>query len=139
MNSILYIEDDPNEAEIVSRLYQSVRKKFHGEVEFRIADTWAKGEAEIESNPPSVVIADLAFPPDQTPEQTIEKIRLVAKMWPPIVVLTGNTFNLELRKDCIIAGASDFMIKGDARHGCMELLCERVYHAFLRREYDTGT
>lgn len=137
MDSILYIEDNPGEAEIVSRLYQSVRKKFHEETEFRIAPTWQKGEEQVMLNRPSVVIADLNFPPEQTAQMTIEKIRMLAPTWPPILVLTGNNYDLKLRRDCILAGASDFMIKPDARHGCMELLCERVYHCFLRREYES--
>lgn len=130
--SILYIEDSPEEAEIIQRLYLTVRKKFHGEVTFKTSDTWEKGAAYVAENHPNVVILDLVLPPD-TADVTLERIRQVSMEWPPILVLTGNRYDLTLRPKSIEAGADDFMVKDDARHGCCELLCERVYHCFLRR------
>ena len=130
--SILYIEDNAGEAEVVTSLYQTVRKKFHGEVSFKTAPSWIEGEKIVERDRPNVVILDLTLPPE-TAEMTIERIRQIAKEWPPILVLTGNNYDLTLRSKSILAGADDFMIKDDARHGCCELLCERVYHCHLRR------
>jgi len=138
MKSLLYIEDDPMEAEVIQRLYQTVRVKFHDEVDFRVAKSWEDGLASVESGQPDVVILDLVLPPTVDTERAIQNIERVWKLWPPILVLTGNTYDLTLRRRCILAGADDFMVKPDARHGGCELLCERVYSAYLRRLRGSG-
>lgn len=135
LKSILYVEDNAAEGEITTRLYQTVRSKFHGEVQFSVVPTWDLATEFVKCSRPGVVIADLSLAPLQTGEMTIELIRQVAMEWPPILVLTGNDYDLDLRRKCILAGAQDFMIKADARHGCMELLAERAYHCFLRGLY----
>lgn len=136
---LLYIEDDPLEAEVITRLYQTVRVKFHGAVEFKTVKTWEAAVQDVQDAPPDVIIADLTLPPDDS-ETMLKRIKSMADKWPPILVLTGNSYDLTLRRKAILAGAQDFMVKTDARHGLMEALVERVYHCYLRRLYaTTGT
>lgn len=131
---LLYVEDDPLESEVITRLYQTVRAKFHGAVEFKTVQTWEAAVQDVQDARPDVIIADLTLPPDNS-ETTLKAIKSIAYKWPPILVLTGNGYDLTLRRRAILAGADDFMLKTDARHGCIELLVERVYHCFLRRLY----
>lgn len=138
MKLIAYIEDDPLEGEVIQRLYQTVRTKFHDEVDFEVIGSWEKGVEFVHKSRPDVVILDLVLPPTVDTEKALENIAAVHKSWPPIVVLTGNTYDLTLRRKCILAGADDFMVKPDARHGGCELLCERVYTSYLRRLRGTG-
>lgn len=136
--SVLYIEDDPIEGEVTRRLHDTISKKFYNEVRFDIATTWNDGVDYVERHKPDVVILDLALYPEQNTEKTVEEVKRHWKEWPPILVLTGNTADPSLRKRCILAGASDFMLKGDARHGGFEQLCERIYNCYLRRQREEG-
>lgn len=132
--SILYIEDDPLEGEVTQRLHQTISKKFYDEVKFDVVRSWVEGVDYVEKNKPDVVVLDLSLYPDSNTEKTIEEFSKRRKSWPPILVLTGNTADPSLRKRCILAGACDFMLKGDARHGGFEQLCERIYNCFLRSQ-----
>lgn len=138
MKKLLIIEDISAEAEILTRLYQMVRARFHGAVEITIAPKWAEGVLVVETVAPDVVLLDLGLP-DSTTELTVERIKQVSPSWPPIVVLTGHDEReKELRPKCIKdGGASDFMLKKIA-HRDPEQLCERIYHAYLRGEYARG-
>jgi len=136
MRKILYLEDDPLEAEVITRLYQTVRIKFHGAVEFKTVQTWEAAVKDVYEDRPDVIIADLTLPPNNS-EATLKSLKSMAKTWPPILVLTGNKYDLDLRRKAFMAGASDFMLKDDARHGGCELLVERVYGCYLRDLYAT--
>lgn len=135
MKSVLYIEDEREYGAIVEQLHNMVRKKFYDAVSFQVVPTWVDGASIVEKEPPSVVLVDLSLRPAQSQEDTIFLIERVSRKWPPIFVLTGNKFDLELRKKCILAGADDFMVKDDANRN-PELLVERLYHCFLRRIRD---
>ncbi len=132
IRKILYLEDDVLEADVVARLYQTVRHKFHGEVEFKTVRSWEQAVADVHRDSPDVIIADLTLPPENS-ESTLKSIKSMADKWPPILVLTGNKYDLELRRKSFEAGADDFMLKDDARHGGCERLVERVYNCYLRR------
>lgn len=136
MKSVAYLEDNALQGEVTARLYQSVRKKFHGEVQFIVVSTWDEAAELVERDAPDVMVVDLVLGADHAADVTVEKIKRVWRKWPPILVLTGMGFDLELRRKCIEAGADDFMVKDDARHGCMETLVERVYHCHLRKKRD---
>lgn len=138
LRRIVYIEDDKNEAEVISRLYRTVQKKFHGETDFVSANSWGDGAALVDSIKPDVVIVDLALLPDSDTEHTLASLAKVATLWPPILVLTGNKYDLTLRRRCLELGIDDFMLKDDAHHGGCEMLVERVYHCYLRRQYRDG-
>lgn len=128
---ILYLEDDPLESEVITRLYQTVRVKFHGAVEFKTVRSWEAAVQDVQDARPDVIIADLTLPPDNS-DSILKAIKSIADKWPPILVLTGNKYDLTLRRKSILAGADDFMLKDDARHGGCELLVERVFHCYLR-------
>lgn len=132
MKRLLYIEDDKSEAEIIRRLYEMVTKKFHGEVSFEVAPTLPMGVEMIERFAPDVALLDLSLPPGSDTNSTLSVFAENAFRWPPTIILTGNKFDLELRRRCILLGAEDFMFK-DTAHRDPELLCERIYHAHLRR------
>lgn len=137
ISKILYVEDDILESEVIERLFHMVQKKFHGEVEFKSVNSWNSGVETVYAFQPDVVLLDLALSaigtiPSDT-ATTLQELSKHADKWPPVIVLTGNKYDLELRRKCIMAGASDFMLK-DQAHRDPELLCERIYHAYLRRE-----
>lgn len=134
IKSLLYVEDEPDYAAIVEQLHALVRKKFHGDVEFRKVLSWRDAMFEVEANPPSVILLDLTLRPDMGPDDTLFAFALVAEKWPPTMILTGNKYDLELRRKCFKAGAQDFMIKDEANRN-PELLCERLYSCFLRHLY----
>lgn len=129
---LLYIEDDKNEAEIVRRLYEMVQMKFHGGVEFIVRESLHDGIDAVEMVMPDVVLLDLALPPNSDTENTLSELASHAKTWPPTIILTNNKYDLTLRRRCFLIGAEDFMFK-DQAHRDPELLCERIYHAHLRR------
>lgn len=132
MNRILYIEDDKSESEIIRRLYEMVRKKFHGEVQFETAESWPTGLVKIEDTRPDVVLLDLSLPPGFTTTDTLNAFAKNVDTMPPTMILTGNKFDLDLRRKCLLMGAEDFVLK-DQAHRDPELLCERIYHCYLRR------
>lgn len=85
---------------------------------------------------PSVILLDVNLGPDEVGKQwdemtTLSELSKCADYLPPVMILTGNKFNLDLRRTCFIAGCSDFMLKDEANRN-PELLCERLYHCFLR-------
>lgn len=132
MKQILYIEDEAPVAEVIGRLYQTVRKRFHGEVAFETAASWQEGVQKIADDPPDVILLDLALGRGYGTHETISALAAVSEQWPPVMILTGNEYEPELRSRCILLGADDFMFKDAARRD-PELLCERLYHCYLRR------
>lgn len=77
-----------------------------------------------------VVIADLTLPP-MNKEETLKEIESTSNL-PPVIILTGNETDPDLRRKCFLAGCDDFMLKSAVNHH-PESLCERVYHSYLRR------
>lgn len=138
MESIVYCEDESLYGEAIKALHSMVRKKFHAEVEFSVVPSWNALLERVATDPPSVILLDLNLPPMSEEETLSAMHETIDDKFPPVVVLTGNKFNLELRRRCMLLGADDFMIKDDANRN-PELLCERIYHAYLRRLYKTGT
>lgn len=135
MRSILYLEDQAQYGEVIRQLHAMVRKKFHDEVDFCVVDNWHEAAKIVEVNPPSVVLFDLSLKDGWGEDQSIQAIRSTWKTWPPIMVLTGNDYDLGLRRKCITAGADSFMLKTEANRS-PELLCERIYNCYLRRLRD---
>lgn len=131
-SKVLFIEDEDGAQELISRLLAMADVAYHRHVTFRFAKTWEEAEIAVADFRPDVVLADLALPPVH-PSESVEIIRSKAKIWPPIVVITGAVVNQEeLRKTCIAAGADDFLTKSR----CLktpECACERIYLAHLRR------
>lgn len=132
MDSILYVEDQAQYGEIIRRLHGTVSKKFYDQVEFHVVETWNDMLESIDKKRPSVILLDLGLGQGWTETESIIALGASWEKLPPVMVLTGNKYDLTLRRKCILAGASDFMIKDDANHH-PELLCERLYHCFLRR------
>lgn len=128
---ILFIEDDAAQRELTTRLYQMCRKVFHGEVEFLTAPSWETGIAIIRAQKVDVLISDLTLPP-MSKEDTLRAIKTTIGL-PPVIALTGNETDHELRRACFEHGCDDFVLKSDVNHK-PEWLCERAYHSFLRHE-----
>lgn len=139
MQRILYIEDDAGQRYIIERFYQKCCRAFHGEVEFKCVVSWKLGEEAVKQWQPDVVILDLTLPP-QSYLDTIEELEKVIKSWPPVIVLTGDQLREEELRVKLISsvGAADFMMKMKANQ-YPEDLCERVYLAYLRRQYGNST
>lgn len=135
MTSIVYCEDEAQYGEVIRQLHEMVRKKFHGEVKFDVVPSWEALTGRVETDPPSVILLDLALSANMGAEDTLFALDRVAAKWPPVMVLTGNASDLDLRRKCILAGSDDFMLKMEANRN-PELLCERLYHCFLRRLRD---
>ncbi len=131
IKSILYVEDEKQYGEAITQLHNCVHKRFYGKAEFKVVPSWSEAITEVANNRPSVVLLDLGLLPDTTQEETLELFRIQAAEWPPVMVLTGNIFDLDLRRVCILYGADDFMIKTEANRD-PEQLCERIYNCFLR-------
>ncbi len=134
MTSICYAEDEKLYGEAIKRLHEMVAKKFHGEVTFEVVKGWRDLAIYVTERPPSVILLDLSLG-DSREADTIESMRSVWQKWPPIMVLTGNDYDLDLRRKCLLAGADDFMQKTEANRN-PELLGERLYHCFLRNLRD---
>lgn len=134
MSSILYVEDETVYGEVIKRLHDTVQLKFYGKCRFDVVPSWAAAIERVAIGRPSVILLDLALVADgmRAPE-TLEAVGRVWREWPPIVVLTGDE-DTTLRRRCILAGCDSFMLK--TVNISTELLCERLYNAFLRRLRD---
>lgn len=139
MRSVLYIEDQALEGEVIGRLFQQVfRRVFKGEVEFTVVPRLDSARISIPKLKPSAILMDLGLPDSLTKNTSTEVLRELVPISPPIIVLTGNPIDTEnLRKTCFANGCEDFMLKQDA-HRHPEELSERVYCAYLRRLYRDG-
>lgn len=137
MNSILYCEDEPQYGEVIKRLHSTVEKRFHGEVKFSVVGTWEDLVFQVSTHPPSVILLDLGLSETVGPEDTLHLLKERVEGWPPVMVLTGNKFQLDLRSKAFAAGAEDFLIKDEANRN-PEMLCERLYHCYLRRLHEEG-
>lgn len=129
-SKILYIEDEQLQRDTLERLYAMCQKCFDGVVKFVTASTWEAGLAIMRNGDVDVAVVDLTLPPMHK-EETLLEIERHWETLPPIVVLTGNE-DPKLRRQSIEAGCDDFLLKMEVnRHP--EVLCERVYIAYLRR------
>lgn len=129
MRSILFIEDMESQRRLTERLYQMCAKAFHGEVKFLTAADWEAGMKI--AHMVDVILLDLVLPPFGWRE-TLDELSQQS-MLPPVVVLTGAEAIPDIREQCFLAGADDFMLKSEANHH-PEHLCEKAYHAHLRRK-----
>lgn len=123
ISSILYVEDEAQYGEIITRLHDAVRIKFYDAVRFDVVPSWAAAVQRVAQARPSVVLLDLALPPDMKVDDTLKAVAGVWRDWPPIVALTGNA-DPKLRRKCILAGCDSFMLKTVNVNA--ELLCERI-------------
>lgn len=130
MKVLLYIEDEPNQRELTTRLFMMCNKCFNGEVSFRTAPDWESGMKIVQSIHVDVLLLDLVLPP-MGKKETLEKMRRTPEL-PPVIVLTNSETDPQLREECIAYGAEDFILKREANHH-PESLCEKAYHAYLRR------
>ena len=135
MKRLLIIEDIAAEAEILTRLYQMVRARFHGAVDITNVPTWKDAVMVVETARPDMILCDLGLP-DSSTDTTVSSLGIVSSVWPPVMVITGHDEReKELRVDCIRkAGAQDFMLKKVA-HRDPEQLAERLWHAWLRTQH----
>lgn len=135
ITSILLIEDEKPYGEIVEQLHACVSKSFYDKCTLSFVTSWQDGMASIAAKRPDAVVLDLGLPPLQ-PDDTLRLLAATWKTLPPVVVLTGNE-DPTMRRKSILAGAASFQAKLDFnRHP--ELLCEKIYEAFLRRLRDEG-
>lgn len=134
LKSILLIEDDKSYSDIVQQLHACVSKAFYGDCQLSVVTSWDSGMASITASRPDAVVLDLTLLPDMSPDDTLAALFARWQVLPPVVVLTG-TEDPAMRRKAILAGAEAVCFKHDFnRHP--ELLCERVYEAFLRRLRD---
>lgn len=133
--AILFVEDDAMQRELTTRLYQMCAKVFHGEVLFLTASSWEEAMKIVSEREIDVLISDLTLPP-MSKEDTLLAVKSTPDL-PPVIALTGNDSDLELRRISFEHGVDDFLLKTDVNHR-PEALCERAYHAFLRRENQRG-
>lgn len=137
MNTLLFIEDEANQRELTTRLYQMCGKVFHGEVEFLTSATWREGLEIIRARHVDVLLLDLVLANDTPPlswQDTLEAVRTTPDL-PPVVILSGMKIEPFIRDKCILSGADSFMDKQEANHR-PETLCEKCYDAYLRRQRD---
>lgn len=130
-DAILFVDDDAMQRELTTRLYQMCAKVFHGEVQFLTASSWEAAMNMIRTQKIDILIADLTLPP-MSKEDTLAAIKSTPDL-PPVIALTGNDSDLELRRVSFEHGCDDFLLKTDVNHR-PEVLCERAYHSFLRHE-----
>jgi CheY-like chemotaxis protein len=128
-SAVLYLEDDPMQRELQTRLYHTCRHCFHEKVSIITASSWEAGLSIIRSQPVDVAIVDLTLPP-LGHEDTLRLLHSTPDL-PPFVVLTGN-LDPDLRRQSFASGADDFFSKQSVNHRPEEFW-ERVYHSFLRR------
>lgn len=137
LQCILFVEDTALQRELTERLYKMVEKVFHGATTFLTAESWQEAMKKLKTHPVDVLIADLVLPP-MSADETLLAIRDTEGL-PPVVALTGYSsderdFIAKMRRKCFAHGCDDFVCKQDVNHH-PEILCERVFHSFLRKAY----
>lgn len=103
---VLVIEDNPADAEVVSKLFRDIKS---GNFSLVFADTLAKGAEVSAGKAPDVVLLDLNLPDSYGPK-TLTKAE---ELFPgkPIIVMTGF-YEEHLGLDLIKKGAQDYLVKG---------------------------
>lgn len=129
MNRLLLIEDEEDIRDILPRLLASCQRCFDNKVSIDLAKTLAEGVAKISVNPYDCILLDLGLPDSRTHE-TVNRITEFARFWPPIIIVTGTTYD-EVRRDCLRHGAFGFMLKSVAV-ACPEALLETCYNATIK-------
>jgi len=125
--SILYVEDDTAFLQLAVSSLQAEAQKCGYDLRIKCASMWT--EAAPIAQAFEAVILDLTLPDSPRPE-TIERMRSVAALWPPIVVATGHD-SAAVQMDCMWAGASDWMPKELAISSPAQFLA-RLIHAIIR-------
>lgn len=127
---LLIIEDDPNMRDLLSAHIKQFQNTIGGSAEVLTAGGWEEGARIVEARPIAGILLDLTLPPDDA-LQTLSRLAVVAPVWPPCVVITGNT-DEELRFRAIaICGAQDFIRKDEAQAGYRAAIA--LQHAIWRK------
>jgi len=106
---ILLVEDDPGFTIVLRRLRENVDGAFCGTAELQIVGTLEQAKHVVMTRDVSLVILDLTLP-DSRQIDTICFIEEHRHIWPPIIAVTGDE-RIEVRRDCLFAGASGFVLK----------------------------
>lgn len=109
MRRIVFVEDQPEYAEIIKRLHKDAPSLFCGEAELITVQTLSMLRHVLAANEVSLVILDLTLP-DSHQKETVEFIGRERNNLPPIFVLTGDE-RIEVRQQCISMGAVGFAAK----------------------------
>ncbi|QDT12141.1 hybrid sensor histidine kinase/response regulator [Planctomycetes bacterium K23_9] len=104
--SILLIEDDSLDAEIVQRAFRDAETK----IVLNWATTLQGGIEQLLSNNFDVILSDLGLP-DSNEDDTIPRLRRHAA-YTPIVVLTGST-GAKLSEKLLADGADEYLVKDE--------------------------
>lgn len=135
MKTILLIEDQEAEAELLMRQLATAKTVYRDTVSIVVATTLEGGIFMAESCNPDVIVLDL-FLPDSRGEYTVSWIAENAHKMPPIVVLTGSPEPL-LQSSAMLKGASDYLHKSHATV-MPEILFSACWNSYLRRKRETG-
>lgn len=129
--------DDEEGIQIVwKRLHDCAEVVFRGQLEMDVASDLVQGMTKIKKNGYDAVILDLTLDVSGA-ERTITFIAEHAEELPPIIVLTGLE-DIQVRRRCMMFGASDFWTKTDAQER-PDLFFKAVYNQYLRRYADSRT
>ena len=125
--SILYVEDDTAFRALAVSSLQAEAQKWGYDLRIKGVALWS--EAAQVAAAYEAVILDLTLPDSPRPD-TVARMRVVAPLWPPIVVATGHD-SAAVQMDCMWAGASDWMPKELAISAPAQFLA-RLIHAIIR-------
>lgn len=103
---VLLVEDNPGDALLVEEYLE----EFVLRPELRVVDRFSKAEAVIkdEANHVDIILLDLSLP-DISKDDLIEKIRLLVKRF-PVIILTGYG-DLDFAVKSLAIGVSDYLVK----------------------------
>jgi len=130
MKRILLIDDEEGIRIVWKRFHDLAEPVFRGQLEMHVASDLEQGLERLKSGEYDIVILDLELG-DSPQLQTISYIFEHAEELPPVIVLTGDE-DIYVRRRCMIAGAADFWIKGDATEN-PDLLFKSIYNEYLKR------
>jgi two-component system, cell cycle response regulator len=110
--SLLLIEDDPADAELIRAYLDSVR---HAEIDVKSVDRISAAVKYLEDNSVNVILTDLGLP-DSRGLGTLNKIH-EKNLETPIIILSGLD-DEAMALEAVKSGAQDYLIKGhiDASH-----------------------
>ncbi|WP_051511834.1 GGDEF domain-containing response regulator [Skermanella stibiiresistens] len=120
--NVLLVEDQPGDADLVTRALRSRRGRF----KVASVDRLAAALPVLEAGTVDVILLDLTLP-DSQGFATITAIRDAAPTV-PLIVLTGLSDN-ELAMAAVQAGAQDFLVKGEFEDAMIE---RAIRHAIAR-------
>jgi DNA-binding NarL/FixJ family response regulator len=106
---ILFVEDEVEFAGVVKDLRKTVDALFLKDAELVVLQSLEMMKHVLKTNNVILIVMDLTLP-DSKQEQSIELIAKESMTMPPIVVLTGDE-RIDVRRQCIFAGASGFALK----------------------------